>query len=452
MKHFEASGLWYPSDDPDNAVGGTLKFDDDGLYLVLLGSFRPGWSPEAERYPLVHGVVGDCPYGSFVTLIDSFRTTQKFNMVGATSEKLYCHQAAIGNFHLSDNPITMESLELDFSYLTDWAGRSGIKVDRRLNETVTYIATYQKPENVTFKFADKTLTLGYHFNASQSLHQVTFSEAARLMIEPVDDISPKTVGRDHVRRLQDLLSFATDTPNEIEEIRYENAVDVHGEKSEFHLIFKPTFRLKTKKDSRHWMDMLFTLPECQSSGIDIFQRWLDFSDKRKDFCEVYFGHTYSIPSFLDDQFKKMVLALTLLCSTRQEMTEKTRRFLKTVEAAMKTQFDEDERAFLGHLIPIWGEVEMPIHLHQLLRENLDVTGRVIDDLPAFIRAISDTLNFVDRRERGDRPPLQGRDLHHAVEKIKLLIKIVVLKELGFGEDKVKTLIDKYLRLVAFRTM
>src|SRR4051794_31946823 len=100
MKHFETSGLWYPYDDPNNAVGGTLKFDDKGLQLVLLGTFRQGWSPEAERYPVIHGVVGESPYGAFVTLIDNFRTAQKFNMVGATSEKIRCHLAMVGNFHL----------------------------------------------------------------------------------------------------------------------------------------------------------------------------------------------------------------------------------------------------------------------------------------------------------------------------------------------------------------
>ena len=109
MRHFEASGLWYPFDDPANAVGGTLKFDDKGLHLFLLGSFRQGWSAQRERYPIIHGVVGQSPYGAFVTLIDNFRTGHQFNTVGATSEKITCNIATVGNCHLPAEATRFES-------------------------------------------------------------------------------------------------------------------------------------------------------------------------------------------------------------------------------------------------------------------------------------------------------------------------------------------------------
>ncbi len=442
MQHFEASGRWYPFDDPDNAVGGTLKFDDNGLQLVLLGTFHQGWSPEAKRYSIIHGVVGDCPYGAFVTLIDNFRTGQKFNMVGATSEKIRCHQAAIGNFHLPDGPISLEYLELDFSYLTDWAGRTGIRVDRNQAGVMTYIATYEKPENLAFPFGDKSLVLGCRFNAHEDTHTASFSEAARLLIEPVGEISPTTVGRDHVRTLQDLLSFATDTPNQIEEIAYGAEKDARGLRAKFNLIYEPVFRLKERKDSLHSIDMLFTLADSQAAGINIFQRWLDFSKKHQSFCEVYFGHNYTRPKFLDDRFKKVMVAFTLLCSTLDEMAERDRLFLESVETALKAHFPENEWDFLGHVIPSWGEVEMPIILHRMLVENSDLMCQVIEDYPAFVRSVSDTLAFVERRVEGPRSPLNGGEIHYATEKVKTLIKIVVLRELGFGRGDVKTLLER----------
>jgi ApeA N-terminal domain 1 len=452
MKHFEASGLWYPSDDPTNAVGGTLKFDDKGLQLVLLGNFRQGWSPEVERYPIIHGVVGESPYGAFVTLIDNFRTAQKFNMVGATSERISCHKAVVGNCHLSEGASRFKSVVLDFSYLTEWVGRGGMKVERRLDDGKTYIATYHKPDDVEFKFGEHTLTLGFNFDANEGMYKTALSEAARLVVEPVGDLTPATLGQDHIRTLQNLLSFATGRPNGVEEITYLAETDERGISPRLNLIFDPIFRLQTKQDSLHPADMLFTYDDSQAIGVNIFQKWLDFSQKHRAFCEFYFGHTYVKPKYLDERFAKVVAAFTLLCSAFRDTSEKTRLFLHIVQAAMKDHFSEEEQEFLHHIIPSTSEVEMPIHLYRLLGENSNLMGKVIEDFPSFVREVSNTLDFIERRVEGVHPPLKGDDLYYAVEKINMLIEIVVLKELGFGQSAVNTLIERntqlnYLKMV-----
>ena len=452
MKHFEASGLWYPLDDPANAVGGTLTFDDDGLQLVLLGSFRQGWSPAAERYPIIHGVVGESPYGEFVTLIDNFRSGQQFNMVGATSERIRCRKAMVGNCHLPEGAPRFESVELDFSDLTEWVGLSGMKVEWRLDAGRTYVATYYKPDNVKSAFGDKTLTLSFIFNASESAHKTILSEAARLVVGPVGALTPETLGLDHVRTLQDLLTFATDRPNGVDKIAYFAEKDERGNIPKLNLIYEPMFQLKEKRKSLHPISVLFSYADTQSLGINIFQNWINLFHKHSAFCEVYFGHIYARPKYLDERFAGMVRAFTLLCSTLGETSGSTGLFLEAVEAAMKAHFPEDEREFLGHIVPTWSEVMMPIHLHRLLVKNSDLMGQVIEDFPAFVRAVSDTLGFVERRVEGARPPLKGGGLYDAVEKLDMLIKVLVLKELGFDHDRVTALVERNTQLNHLKTV
>ena len=226
MKHFEASGLWYPTDDPDNSVGGTLKFDDAGLQLILLGAFRQGWSPEVERYHLIRGVTGKTPYGSFVTLVDNFRTGQTFNMIGATTEKIRSNLALVGDFHLPDGPVNVEKLILGFSYLKEWAGKGGIEVKtERFGDGLSLVINYAKPKNMEFPFGDKTLTLGFSFEAPRGLHHASIAEEASIVIEPVGDITAETLIQDYVRTIQDLISFATDTPNAVEKITFRGEQD-----------------------------------------------------------------------------------------------------------------------------------------------------------------------------------------------------------------------------------
>jgi len=441
MKHFEASGLWY-TDDPANAVSGTLRFDGQGLLLTLLGGFRKGWSPGGQRYPIIRGVVGESPYGAFVTLIECFTTESKFNMVGATSEKILCHKAVVGDLHLSEGPARFESLELDYTHLTEWVGQGGLNVEEKLGIDKTYLANYRKPENVRLPFGDQTLTLGFKFNASQETHRVTMTEAARLIIEPVGEVTPATIGQEYVRTLQNLLTFATDTPNAEEEIVYSNNTNDQGLTPRLSLLYSRIFKSKLITKPLDPWDILFTYAVTQAAGLNVFQRWLEFSAKHKEFCSVYFTHLYARPKYLEDKFAKALSAFALLASSHAEPSEGSKQYLADVESAMTTRFPVDERELLGHLIPTGPEVEMPLRLLRLMRENAHLMGQVIEDFPTFVRSISDTLGSIQRRAEGARSPLKGSDLLHAMDKIHLLTKVIMLKELGFAEETVRTLIER----------
>jgi ApeA N-terminal domain 1 len=442
MKHFEANGLWYPSDDSTNAVGGTLKFDKDGLQLALLGSFRQGWSPKAEEYAIIRGVVAESPYGVYVTLIDCYRNKMNFSMAGVTSEKIRCHKAVIGNCHLPVEPTGFESIDLDFTYLSEWVGQGGMVVDMMPGDGKTCVASYRKPENVEFSFGDKTLFLAFTFKASHSTHQTTLTEAARVFVKPVGEISPQTLGQEHVRSLQDLLSFATDTANAVEEIVYRAETQELGLRPKLHLIYSPILQLEEKKESFHSTDMLFCYADAQTVGINIFQKWLDFAVKHQAFMTVYFADIYAQPRYLDDKFAKVLDAFTLLCVTLRETTEKAKRFVDEAEVSLKSIFPENERELLGHVLPSSADVEMPFHLLAFLRENAALMSQLVDDFPGFVRSVSHTLYFIRWRIEGEHPPLQGVDLHSPMEKMRMLIKILVLKELGFSEDYIKVLVER----------
>ena len=116
MKHFESSGLWSVAADMSNTVGGTLRYDSEGLNLKLIGSFGEGWSAELDRYPIIRGVIDENPYGTFVTLIDCLRKRSRFNVAGVMSETIRCGRATIGTRHLPDGMFQFETLVVQFSY------------------------------------------------------------------------------------------------------------------------------------------------------------------------------------------------------------------------------------------------------------------------------------------------------------------------------------------------
>jgi ApeA N-terminal domain 1 len=450
MKHFESNGLWFPADDSANAVGGKLHYDSEGLNLRLLGSFREGWSAGQERYPTIRGVVDENPYGTFVTLFDCLRTHSRISMPGITSETIRSGRAAIGITHLPDGPFHFETLQVLFSYLKDWVGQSGIKcnVIKPTNGSVNYT----EPEVLTFAFGDAKLSLAPSVTWKQRMHQVSLDEETTILIDPIGDHSPAELGGDRIQVLQNLLTFATDTPNEIEDMIYRGTGDAQGMRPPYHVVFEPIFRLSKDKTWLRPSDMLFTLRDSQSQNINIFQSWLDFTERNSSFCTVYFANLYSEPRYLDDRFVSLMLAFTLLTTTTAEVSERTQSLIDDIEAVLKSRFRDDEREILGHIIPTGPEIEMPHHLLHLLQENADTMGSFIEDFSVFVRAVSDTLAFFKRRSEGKRRHLEGVNLIHATLKMRTLIKVLVLKELGFGNDVVRSLVMRNNRMNYLRTV
>ena len=442
MEYFKASGRWHPFDEPENIVAGTLEYDSNGIHLNLLGSFHQGFFTDPETFPLIHGLVKDCPYGAFVTLPECYSVGTGFNMVAIRSQEIRCTRAGIGNFHLSEGLSRFKSLELAFSHLTEWAGRGGLHAEWRLPDLKTYTASYHKQPGTSFTFGDKTLFLGYQFNASETLGSVSLTESARLVIEPVGDLSPTSLGEEHVRLFQNFISFATDRPNQVDQIAYRAEKDDGGGTAMLNLIYDPIFQLKGEKKRLGPHEMLYTHEDSTAAGLNVFRNWYDFSERHPEFCTVYFGHMYAEPKYLDEKFAKTLVAFRFLCMSPEGASENTRRFLAASEAALNANFSEEERRLLGHVLPTEAEVEMPLALLAKLRENAGFMGQVIDDFPNFVRSVADTLMFIDRRVEGDRPSLEGEALYYAMEKIRMLMKIIILEEIGFVEDKVKFMVDR----------
>jgi hypothetical protein len=285
MKYFESSGLWSLADDSSNTVGGTLILDNEGLNLKLLGTFSADWAAGVERYPTIHGVIGDNPYGTYVTLIDCFRKHSVINMAGVTSETIGCGRATIGATHLSDEMFNFETLEVMFSYLKDWVGITGFKFDGSGGRE--YSVNYTKPELPSFSFGEKKLTLDPFVKTTRGMHHAALDEEILILVEPVGERLPTELGEEGIQVLQNLLTFATDTPNAIEEITYYGAADDRGVHPDYHLVFDPILRLKEDKKPLHASDMLFTFRDAQDQGLNIFQNWLGFTERNRSFCTIF---------------------------------------------------------------------------------------------------------------------------------------------------------------------
>jgi hypothetical protein len=368
--------------------------------------------------------------------------------VGIGSEMIYCDRGIVGDTHLPPQYNEFHALDVTISYLSDWFGRRGI-VSQIVHgdEGSGFDVRYRTPEPVRSPIGDEALILGMAAKSSESSHTLSITEEAHFFINPLPRLTAEQLHGVYVRPLQDLLSFATDTPNAVEDVEIRGEKVVQGEVAwnrKYHLLYNPIFHLKRKKDRLTSDNMLFTFDEAQAAVPNIFERWFDFERRHEAFCTVYFASLYAPPKFLDEKFLRLMSAFTLLTTSLHGVSQRATHLLDGVNTLSDSLFTAEERALLGHIIPTGPEIEMPFHLLRLLEDHRTLMSQIIgDDLSGFVRAVSDTMAFVERRTAADNhSPIQGEDQHYATAKIGMLIKVVVLKELGFGEEKVSKLIGR----------
>lgn len=94
MKSFESTGVWHLPSEPDKQLAGDLTFSpQDGLRLRLTGTFNQTWGITIPKYPVIHGVVSESPYGKFFSLFDSFPSSLKIGMPGVALENVTINSA-----------------------------------------------------------------------------------------------------------------------------------------------------------------------------------------------------------------------------------------------------------------------------------------------------------------------------------------------------------------------
>lgn len=458
MRYFKATGLWSTSEDAKHPIAGTLRFSATGLRLLLIGNFKSGWSPRVgTSYPTIHGVVGKSPYGDFVTLYNCFTQQTTMNMVAVGSETIACQRAIVGDDHPPPGDADYESLDLRFTYLDSWIGWRNIRTRWQPGDGSEVVLSYTRPELIPFTIGDTTLKVGYSLSVADSMGHACIKEKAHLFIGPIKNVTADKASDEYSFRLQNLLTFATDTPNAVEESVLQGGLTSYGTVSipkKYHLIYNPVFSLKGRKERPTPNTMLFSLNDAREAGLNIFGQWFDFVNRYEAFCTVYFAYLYAPPKYLEDKFRNVMTAFTLLCRSALGTSEQTKSFLEAVSMALRSQYNPQEQAYLIHTVPDEAEAEMPFHLLRLLEENGEVMSKIINGgFQEFVVSVCRTFAFVTRRTLpGGQPVLEGSDLYYAAERIRWLIKAIVLKELGFSEQQARTFIERNINFIFLKAV
>jgi ApeA N-terminal domain 1/Apea-like HEPN len=449
MEPFEGSGLWFSPDASDAPVPGILRISDRGdIRLSLIGSLGPGEMTQGEkRFPIILGSV-EGPLGrNLITLVTCFRTGRRFGSFAGVLEEYLAHRGLFGAHFSRESDLAFRRLQIRVGGLRAWANPlSGFRpVSFQLDaQEAAPLLRYSMPSSVIGAIPGGEVSLGFMLSAASSLGGVTFTE------EPAFSVTSETpLGEDEwnerfLAPLQNLMTFVCEAPQAVEgeSLWLEDILAPLSENREIKVVGARVFPETEEKPREDVLpqQLLFTLEAVEPDFGSFIQKWLKLTATYADACNIFFGLQYAPPAFLDLTFAGVVQSLCLYYTRRADGVEKRTQEERRLGAILSRLGGEDAdwiRSRLG-VRPFPPPEDA---LTVLLSEHEEVMRPLLKrDAVEFVAEVTNTLRYVLWRDpEAGIVASSGADLHWMTAKLRILMKLCFLKELGFSKESVQAM-------------
>ena len=433
------SGSWWLPEASDNKVWGILSCSEVGeLSLSIVGNLTDAWAVSTAN-PLLT-ILGETygDRGQLVTLRGCFETNTTVSNDRLRSRQTFFGQRGYFGAHLpSAAEPAFGTATLSYSGLASWAqGLTGFVTGEPL-----FAVKWVRP-------AIRAATIpGCRFEFLARIRH-THNERKQTLTEDLvvrcefDPTIPEPEFQSRIAYgLQGLLSFATGRPNALTQVWVEGTPDSEG----VQIVGPAVFSDAAEASNLARGDMLFTLQDVGNRLENLLVRWFALFEHYSEVLPLYFGGIYRPPGYTDLRLTQVLQTLTLYQARRD------------VDGSRPTAADQLADAFtveasgegfdrLRNLINSHPQAGAEHALNLLVTEHAPEFAPLIggSELAAsFVEYVSNIQQYLltMRPPTGGRA-LEGGDLYWLTGRLEWLVKIIVLKELGFTHQQINDLTSR----------
>ncbi len=455
---FELKGYWWLPETPEIKVSGTLSFSPGELVsLELMGSLIKLDNPNPKREDLVNPsiILGTSLEGQSVTIANCTQVQSTGSLIGISTSKFTGYFAYIGVHFSTESQIKFRELSISFYNLDEWFSKDGFTTNspKRGSE----IVSYEQPNPV------RTTVGEYHidfvvFGPNQSMDPFTYvniSQEARINIwsdteKSIDDFLTL------IRHLQNFLTLGMSKPTFLKGVTGFTESAKEKEPSFYYPVkmYYPADGLKPRTVDIPYFQMMFTLPVIENQLQQILETWISKADLIKPVYDLYFSALYNPSVYLEFEF--LSLAQAIETYHRQMYGGKYQSddvyedgLYKMLVAAIPDDLDKDFRSSLKQgRLKYANEYSLRKRLQLLgahLAEGIFIAflqGKEQRDY--FANKVANTRNYLTHYppELKDEAAKSGHELHDLTQKLRLVLQVCLLEELGFTWEKIAETIKR----------
>ena len=454
------TGWWWLPEKPNEKLPGTLEITSDKkIVLTTTGIFK---SAEAK--------LRDLNYHRPIDLINGYakghqtKKDKSFTLISnhidgywrsGLIEVKWATEYLVTNKHFKfKKEIRANSVFLKFQFLDEWVDQYGFEIesnpDPKIIETTI---KYKQPEPITLLDGDK-FKIYLFFRASAPLFSIRKVKASitqsvffniefkrRQSLEVITELSEK---------LRNFFSLAISLPIKISEFEFkEFAKDTarkKGMKYQHTITVLPSESIITtgQKDYRT-AEMLLTYKDFNDASGNIIGNWLKRYDVLEPVFKRYFDTLYNPYLHQENVFLNYVSALeTYHRRTNPNFDAKTPTYDKKLKQILQKIDHKNEREWIRVRLEKKSEIYLMSRLKDLSNSNRKIVKDLVRNKNSFLSKIVATrhyhLHFDE--EANKRNLISDSELPKYIQKLRILLQALFLKELGFSQDFIQKMIKK----------
>jgi hypothetical protein len=431
---FEITGQWWLPTNPGTAVAGVLRYSPRDARLELFGTFDEGkdalQAGFSEKIATIHGISAG---GFKVSLLKNF-VASRSSLVGASFHTTtYSPIYVLAGDHATEQT-AFGSMEFYPEALNEFVMRRSFNSD------------WSETEDGRFMYIEHARPVEYPFQVNACGATITLKTRSRLRpgdfhssisVDEFFDIQPKEPqSLDwYVRqmwRLCYLLRLLTNVP-----VMPRQAILGRAD-SDGHAAMVYRFE-PIEKEYHDAVDMLFRMGDVVDDFGQILEKWFGASDSLVTVIHL-FMHAQAATS--DNVGRFLTLTQALVTFSRHtghaEYLSKAawEPIANRIINEIPQDIDPDHRRSLTNRIGYGNEFSLRKRI-KLLVDSLSANAQAVvcSSTETFVSGLTETRNYLTHyTDELKAKALQGADLHWACERALMLLRFLLLREIGIADD------------------
>lgn len=484
MDSFEFKGVWRFPQSPNHIIAGILKFDPvEGGRLDTVGEtffeesinlFAVEDTSNSAIRIVPQNIVFDTIWGytdkgDAVTL-HRCRKIGENMAIGYVGASYSVEVIFIGCHFEREEDITFESISINYSNLEQWLGITGFSGGFNRSPKGKYLdgqILYAQPERFEIKVNNYIIAFDHSFQiAGDRFVDIRTKQFSFIEIVPDYPAQYNDYQTDVMYFLRNFLSLGVGgavIPLAVTGKSKTYTQEDTGEYDEDSSQEEKTFRyvkifyvakgasLKSDKAIERF-NMMFGYSDIDDDFQVYLQKWFNLSEKIRVVFDLYFSIFYIAPTYIN--LELLTLAQVLEAYHREiyggtYMDDKDYEGVRQIlNAAIPADLAESHRASLKNKIKYGNAYSLRKRIEQICNTVLSpyekTVKTLVGDYKQFAEKLAATRNYLTHYSDDTKQTAElGANKHYnLVQKMKLLIQLCFMKEMGLSPDTVDRIMTK----------
>lgn len=409
--------FWFKNDEENIFTGRIIKEKD--IYVLKTDIF--GTYKEKPKYDnVIIGKIDNIP----VTIYESYlkESYPKLNFLVLYIFKNYNYET-----ELSFNNIVIK-----FNNLEEWIGNESFEYDNKNQHTIIK----SKFNEISFKQFENSINFLLGNIESFESNSYSVANTYSVQIEYQEQQKFRNILND-IMLIKKFLTFAMYTPTEIKSIKCD--ISETEEQPNYTYVYSEYFNKTSDEIIKY--DILINFNDIKNKS-DIFEKWFEVYKKYEPLFNIYFTN-FSTNSTLEYEFLSYTQALEAYMRKNDEFKDyymdlEEYEIIKSElnDYVKHSKMDWDHKNSWESRIEYGNEVSLRKRLKDLIAYLNDY--KIIKEIAGakpkkFIDEVTDNRNYYTHYDENSDFEKDIEKLFALNFKLKLLIELCILKELGFNE-------------------